>query len=453
MITWGQLANQPELEIPYLGVSIDTRTIQPGQAFFCIKGHQLDGHDFAEMAVQKGASVLITERKLNLGIPEILVENTTQAMADFASSYRRFFNIPVLALTGSCGKTGTKEMMAAICREVGETLSTQGNLNNQWGVPLTLFQLKPSHQFAVIEMGTSAPGEIEFLAKTAQPTVSLITNIRHQHVEGMGSLAGISQEKSNIFKYLSPTGIAIVNQDEKFANDWKILIKTGFSQRKIMTFGQGNSADIFASQIRQSLTGVMFRLHTPLGEIDLEVPLLGKHVVQNTVAASAMALGVGISLAQIQKGLMKIQPTPGRLCPHVLAQNILLIDDTYNASPSAVESAVDWLGHYAGKKIFVMSNMAALADQNDFYHAEMGRWILEAGIDQALFYGNLDCLKPALKIAGAVAKFYSDKESLLADLTQILEPNAVVLMKGSRGNQMESLVKALLEKSQREVIC
>ncbi len=458
ILTWSFLVKSIGLnleleaeDILYAGVSIDTRKIEPGQAFFCIQGHKLDGHEFAEIAVQKGAVLIISERKLNLGVPELIVPNTTQAMADLARVYRNQFDIPVLALTGSCGKTGTKEMVSAICRELGETLSTQGNLNNQWGVPLTLFQLKNTHRFAVIEMGTSAPGEIEFLAKIAQPTVSLITNIRHQHVEGMGSLEGISQEKSNIFKYLKKNGTAVLNQAEKFYPDWLAQIQNQI-QNKIqkITFGKNSQADCFPSDIQINRQGTCFKLHTPLGKINLSVPLLGEHVVENAVAASAMAASIGASLDDIKNGLAKIKPTPGRLYPHFLDQNILLIDDTYNASPSAVESAINWLSRYSGKKIFVMSNMAALAEKNESYHLAMGEWICQAKIDQCLFYGDENSLLYVLnslkiKNSESRAKRYGSKQDLLEDLKLFLEPNTVVLIKGSRGNQMETIVHGVLE--------
>jgi len=477
-ITWNDLAqsinskitypdhsphlNQP---IPYQGVSIDTRTLQPHQAFFCIQGPNFNGHDFAKLALEKQACLLITERKLDLNIPQIIIKNSTQALGELASQYRLLFNIPVIALTGSCGKTGTKEMITAICQSLGKTLSTQGNFNNQFGLPLTLFQLDHSHQFAVIEMGASRRGDIASLVKIAQPTISLITNIRYQHAEGMGDINSISQEKSEIFNlknlnsnnpnhsHLIPT--VLINLDEPFFNQW--LEKIDQNKIKIITFGLKNTPAITAQDSATHPTHTEFLLSTPAGTIFIKTTLLGEHIIHNALAACAAGFALGAPLEKIKFSLENLKPVPGRLCPHVL-NNLVLIDDTYNASPAAVKSALQCLADYPAKtstqKIFVMSNMAQLADQEVFYHTQLGEWLLDLfnqnKLDHVLLFGNQEALSHTVRSSQNKAQFFNSKtqlESYLKNLISNQNPDknqTIVLIKGSRGNQMESILNTLL---------
>jgi len=476
-ITWNQLAELIHADIffpqsnshiiPYQGLSIDTRTIQENQAFCCIQGPNFDGHDFALTAFEKKASLLITEKKLELNIPQLITSNTTETLGKLAQQYRLLFNIPVLALTGSCGKTGTKEMMSAICQSIGKTLSTQGNLNNQFGLPLTLFQLDHSYQFAVLELGASRTGDIKNLVNIAQPTLSLITNIRYQHAEGMGDTQSISQEKSEIFN-LSPNTtyppIALLNLDESFSSQWlKKLEKLTHIQ--ILTFGLNHlnklnkKPNITAQDILTTPTHTEFLLITPApnSPIKISIPLLGPHVIHNALAACAAGFALKIPLEKIKTSLENLKPIPGRLCPHVL-NHFTVIDDTYNASPAAVKSAIECLTQYPThhQKIFIMSNMAQLADQAIAYHRQMGEWLLEAfnqdQLDHVLLYGSPDLLIHTVQATHGRAKLFQSKTDLetflytllKAPLKNPLKPNNLVLIKGSRGNQMESILKNLL---------
>ncbi len=488
-ITWNDLARSIHSEItypdpldpssplnqtiPYQGVSIDTRTIRPHQAFFCIQGPHFDGHDFAKIALEKQACLLITQRKLDLNIPQIIITDTTQALGDLAAQYRLLFNIPVIALTGSCGKTGTKEMINAICQSLGKTLATQGNLNNQFGLPLTLFQLDSSYQFAVLELGASRRGDIKNLVQIAQPTLSLITNIRYQHAEGMGDTQSISQEKSEIFNLknlnpqdpnqiqLSPT--VLINLDEPFSTQW--LEKINAHKIKIMTFGLKNNPAITAQNMIKHPTHTEFLLSTPSNNIFIKIPLLGEHIIHNVLAACSAGFALGAPLEKIKSSLEKIRPVPGRLCPHVL-NNLVLIDDTYNASPTAVKSALQCLADYpvtaSGKKIFVMSNMAQLADQDRFYHSQLGEWLLDLinqkKLDHALLFGNQESLHHTLLSSQNKAQFFNSKTELENYLKNLIphqhsnqhsnqysnQNQTIILIKGSRGNQMESILNHLL---------
>lgn len=432
-------------DVPFTGASIDSRDVKPGDLFVCIKGPNFDGHAFATEALAKGAAALMVEKPLCLGLPEVVVNDTTQALGQMASCYRQQFNIPVIALTGSCGKTSTKEMIKAICDQMGPTLATSGNYNNQYGLPLTLLSLKPKHQYAVIEMGASEKGDIEYLAKITRPTISLITNIRDQHVEGLGGRDGISEEKSNIYQYLTQDGIAVVNIDEPYATTWEA--KIGEHQR--INFSTKGPANINAAQISFSGAGAAFDCYTPMGQEHIEVPLISLHSVENATAAISACMACGATLSDIKNGLRSLKPVKGRMVPHHLENNITLIDDTYNASPASVESAMQTLATLGGKKIFVMSNMGELAQQNEFYHRQLGQWVIENGIDHLLLTGNEDDLQFTLDECDERAEFFASKELLIATLKSYLEPDTNVLIKGSRANQMELIVQPLMT----ETIC
>lgn len=428
-------------DLPLTGAAIDSRECQKGDLFVCIKGPNHDGHEHAQSAIEKGAAVLMVERPLNLGVPEIQVDDTTKGMGVLAAAYRSLFTIPIIALTGSCGKTGTREMIASICRQMGKTHSSSGNFNNHWGLPLTLLNLREDHQFAVIEMGTSAPGEIEYLAKITRPTIALITNIREQHVEGLGSVEGISIEKSDIFKYLTESGIAVLNEDEPFAKTWGEKI----DGRACVSYSCHDKADVYATDQQSDPTGTQFTLHSPIGEQFIQVPLLGGHVVENTTAAAAVTLSIGASLQQVSEGLSELKPFKSRLYPYRLPHNVTLIDDTYNASPAAVESAIAVLGQFKGKRIFVMSSLAELGEHMGRYHTLIGEWAMAHQIDHVLLTGQAEFLKATLDACDDRAVFFNSKALLSDALKALIVPGTTILVKGTHGNHMEEIVGQLLD--------
>jgi UDP-N-acetylmuramoyl-tripeptide--D-alanyl-D-alanine ligase len=441
----------PDLPLPR--VSIDTRTLQKGDLYVAIKGEHFDGHQFVKEAIQKGACGVLVEKPMGelagpgkTRVVQITVKDAAQALGEMAKIWRSQFKLPMISVTGSCGKTGTKEMMAAILSQMGPTLFTKGNLNNHLGMPLMLLNLTEDHRYSVIEVGASHPGEIRYLVNLAKPTVGLITNIQASHLEGFGSLAAISREKSEIYKGLPPDGIAVVNVDEPFSAQWDDRI----DGRHRVTFGLENKADITATHIAYTPDGVRFELRTPVGVMDCFVPLLGDHVIPNALAAAAATMAVGASLNDIAKGLASVRPVKGRMVPYHMENGVVLIDDTYNASASAVHNALKYLGKVPGKKFFVMSHMAEMGPDSDEYHSKMGHWILENHIDQAFLTGNRAWLQPALDIAKNRAIFFTHQSELIQALKPLLNKpenhGAVVLVKGCRSCRMEGVVEGVMDK-------
>jgi UDP-N-acetylmuramoyl-tripeptide--D-alanyl-D-alanine ligase len=422
------------------GVSIDSRTLKPGELFVAVKGENMDGHNYAEQAVKSGAAALMTDHRLDLGIPEIVVKDTLLGLGQLAKLWREQFSIPVIGLTGSYGKTGTKEMIAAILNQKAPTLATIGNLNNAYGVPLTLLRIRPEHKFAVIEMGTNSRGEIAYVTKIAQPSICLITNIGACHLEGLGSLEGVSNEKSDIFLGLPPNGIAVVNADEQFAESWAAKI----DKRHRLTYGLHHKAEVMAQHVHFGPEGASFDLLSPIGNQAMAVPLLGEHVVYNALAAATACLAAGASLSEVAQGLASVTPVKGRFKPHSLRNGTVLIDDTYNASFDAVQNAIKTLSHFPGKKIFVMSNMRELGQYAAEYHSKMGELVKASKIDLFLLFGEKHLIDHTLAACDQRAHYFSTKAELVEALKPELGPDTMVLVKGSRSNTMEDIVNSIL---------
>lgn len=432
-------------DLPLTQVSIDSRAIAKGGLFVAIRGPQHDAHSFVEQAVQAGAGAVMVDHPMPVTVPQMIVADTTKALGRLAKAWRLQFQLPIIALTGSCGKTGTKEMIAAILRRCGHTLATPGNKNNFYGLPLTLLELRPEHQFAVIEMGTNSIGEIGYLADITQPTVALITNIQASHIGNFGSFEALSNEKSDIFKGLVANGIAIINQDEPFARSWEKKIDV----RHRVSFALHSKADVTATQVTLGGDHVSFTLHSPLGQGAVRVPLIGAHVVYNALAAAAATLAVGANLQQVIQGLADAEAVKGRFKPHTLPHGVVLIDDTYNASASSVHNAIRTLAQHPGKKIFVMSNMMELGSFAEQCHREMGEWARDAHLDALLLAGDASLLQPTLQ-AFPQAQYFGSKAELLSALTPQLVPGSMVVVKGSRSNKMEEIVAGLLASTVKE---
>lgn len=445
MLTLKQLAQ--EINAQYLGpdklhftnVSIDSRHLQEGDLFVALRAKR-DGHDFAKEAVEKGACALLVDHQLDLKIPQIIVPDTLKGLGQLAKLWRRQFNIPIIGLTGSCGKTTTKEMIASILRERGPTLATEINLNNSIGVPLTLLRLRPEHQYAVIEMGTNTPGEIAYAASIAEPTVALITNILAHHLEKLHSIEGVSNEKSDIFTFLTHEGIAIINLDEPFANSWKNKINTEHR----VTFGITPAANVYAEHDHCDLDHCEFDIITPIGRQAIYVPQGGKHLIINALAAAACTLAVGATLENIAQGLAKLQPVPGRFRRLQLATDTILIDDTQNASFKSIENAITMLDQYHGKKVIVLTHMAEMGTDTDYYHKELGQLLNKANFHNIFLYGNKDLLLPTLK-ACPKAQYFANKQELTHALLPLCKEDTLVLVKGARGNKMEEINEALIQ--------
>lgn len=440
MLTLQALASQINAEyrgqdLPFTGASIDSRHLKEGDLFIALKAKR-DGHDFVEDAIKKGASAIMVERPLKVKVPQMILPDTLKGLGLLAHAWRKQFNIPIIALTGTAGKTTTKEMIATILRELGPTLATELNLNNAIGVPLTLLKLTNEYRYAVIEIGTNSPGEIAYAANIAAPTIALITNIHAQHVEKLGSVEGISQEKSDIFKALSPQGIAIINMDEPWAKTWEDKITT---QHRV-TFGLNPEVDVRAEHIHYDFQYSEFDLISPLGIQAVAIPSGGQHIVMNALAAAAATMALGASPLQIAQGLAKLKTVAGRFKLYHLPTGAMIIDDAYNASYKSVENAVDALKTFNGKKIMVMSNMGEMGKDSELYHRKMGELLAQAALDAVLFYGNKDLLASTL-LACPQGQYFDDKSQIINALMPLVnQDNTLILVKGSHANRMDEIV-------------
>ncbi len=425
------------------GISIDTRTLEPGNLFIALPGAHVDGHDFVEQARQKGAIAAIVTRHVDSPLPQLQVKDIVDALGKLSAHWRNQFNIPFLAVTGSNGKTTLKNMIASILKaacngDESQVLATKGTLNNHLGLPLTLARLNKNHRYAAIEMGMNHFGEIEYLTKLTRPHVAVITNAAAAHLEGVGDMAGVARAKSEIFLGMPENGTAILNRDDAFFTFWREQI----GQRPFLTFGMHPDADVtaivHAANQTQHIT-----LKTPQGNIDIYLPLLGKHNILNTLAASASALAIGISLDAIKKGLETISPAPGRLQLHTLENGVKIIDDTYNANPISVEAAVETLAAFTGKKILVLGDMKELGSDAKSIHASVGEKIRQAGIDYLFTYGELSA--NTAQTFGEGAYHFNEQEKLITALKPLLHNQTTILVKGSRSMKMEKVVMTLMQ--------
>lgn len=418
-------------------VSIDSRTIKPGELFVAISGDRFDGHNFVELAKQQGAAAALVERTIETDLPLLQVADTRKALGELAKQHRSQFTIPIIALTGSCGKTSTKEMIRAILSEAGPVLANTKNFNNDIGVPLTLLNLTAQHRYAVIEMGANHAGEIAYLSQMTQPNVALITNIGPAHLQGFGSIAGVAEAKAEIFSGLTHDGIAIINADDNYSNTWEKQL----ASHRVLHFGLSEDADFSAVNINMDDEGrASFLLLTPRGELFIALPLAGQHHVMNALAAAAVAGQVEIPLASIKAGLEKVQAVPGRVVLSKTKAGATIIDDSYNANPSSVAVALKLLAHYPGRHIFVMGDMGELGENAAQYHRQVGKLAKQLGIEEVYTCGDLSALTAQAFGAG---KHYVNQQALILALRSCLQGQVTILIKGSRSAQMEKIATAL----------
>lgn len=425
-------------------VTTDTRQITPGCLFVALKGERFDAHDFAPDAIAAGAGALLVSKRLLGDVPQLVVKDTRIALGQLAAWVRQQVSAKVVALTGSSGKTSVKEMAAAILRECGEVLYTAGNFNNDIGVPLTLLRLQPQHDFAVIELGANHIGEIAYTTALTQPQSALVNNLAAAHLEGFGSLAGVAQAKGEIFGGLPTNGVAIINADN---NDWPHW-QAQLQGKKVWRFSPqaAGAVDFFASDIQVNGKGTQFTLHSPFGTVAVELPLPGRHNVANALAAAALAMSVGATLEAVRKGLQQLQAVPGRLCPVVLAEGKLLLDDSYNANVGSMIAAAQMLAEMPGYRVMVVGDMAELGADAEECHRQVGEAARAAGVDKVISVGQLS---QTLSSAAGNGEHYQDKTAVIARVAELLSAHAVitVLIKGSRSAAMEQVVRALQEKA------
>lgn len=423
------------------GISTDTRQLHPGMLYIALRGQHFDGHQFLAQAQQQGAIAAIVEHPVTLpNFPTLIVKNTRDALGTLAKFWRQRFNIPIVAITGSNGKTTTKEMVNAIFSQQGNGLATQGNLNNEIGVPLTLFRLQQEHQYAVVEMGANHAGEINYLTQLARPDVAVITQCAPSHLEGFKTLDGVAQAKGEIFSGLSERGVAVINADDSYQNLWRTLAHP----HQILTFGLTADAQVTAKNIRLTATGNEFVLNCEKGDILIQLPLLGKHNIMNALAAGAVALACGFSLSTIRDGLKTIQSVKGRLQPKIVPNGHLLLDDTYNANPTSLKAALEVLIQYPAPRWLILGDMNELGQESAQLHHNSGELAHQLGVERLWTTGTM--AQYAAASFGSQAQHFPDQAELITALQHALtqQSGVTLLIKGSRGMKMEHLVQALL---------
>lgn len=421
----------------FFGCSTDTRTIKKKELFIALRGENFDGHDYLDKAKASGASAVLVEEKCEVVRPSIIVKNTRHAMGELAKNWRARFSIPLVAITGSNGKTTVKEMVAAICGCKSSVLATQGNLNNDIGVPLTLFGLGDDHQYAVIEMGANHPGEIEWLSQIAQPNVAVITQCAPAHLEGFGSVEGVAHAKSEIFIGLSEDGVAVINGDDDFADLWRG--KSNHANQ--LTFGLGSDNEITAESVRIENGKSSFQMITPVGKVEIALNLPGRHNITNALAAAACAISLGTALSFIKQGLESVSTVKGRLQIKTGFKQCRIIDDTYNANPASLDAALEVLDEFPGRHWLVLGDMGELGNDDKVLHARAGEKSKASGVERLYALGELT--KFTVQSFGEGARHVDDHEQLVSLIGEEIDSDVTILIKGSRAMNLEQLVNAL----------
>lgn len=433
-------AVQHGADVTFSGLSTDTRSIEKGNLFVALQGPNFDGHDYLQQAQSQGAVAATVSRTVETALPRVEVADTRLALGRLAAHWRSRFDLPLIAVTGSNGKTSVKEMLAAILRPCGETLVTRGNLNNDIGMPLTLSGLSDRHSYAVIELGANHPGEIAYLADIARPTVALINNAAPAHLEGFGDLDGVARAKGELFERLSDDGVCIVNADDNYAGLWLSLA----GSRKVIRFGLAEDADVHATW-RGDVTGSDVSLQTPSGNVEFRLPLPGRHNVMNALAASAASIALGLSVDVIARGLSDMHTVAGRWQLQSGLHGARLIDDTYNANPGSLAVALDLLAADSGERWLVLGDMGELGEAGEALHREMGRQARNAGLCQLFALGSLAAA--AADAFGDGGEAFTSMDALLGRLRGGLRPGVSVLVKGSRAMHMERVIDALRDRN------
>lgn len=431
----------------FSGVCIDSRKVQSGDLFVALRGERFDSHDFLSDVQQAGAVAALVEKIDSVVcLPQVLVKNSVSALGQVAKLNREMFGGKIIGLTGSAGKTTTKEMIAAILEQTGHPLVTAGNLNNHLGVPLSLLRLEPGHDSAVIEMGASALGEIAYLTRMTKPDVALVTTVAAAHIEGFGSIENVALGKKEIYAGLHPDGTAVINLDNSWTAAWQDGLRAKF---RVLTFSSSHVADIFATDILQSPNGVRFVLNAQNQRADIALAFLGLHNVSNALAAAASCMALGIAFEKIVTGLHAARPYKGRLQSKHGVNGCLVIDDSYNANPASVRMAIDTLLACEGKKILVLGDMGELGVDARSMHADTGRYAKEAGIQQLLVTGSLS--QATADAFGEGALHFDSWQSLADYCLSQAEEHSTFLIKGSRSAGMDRVADALT--STEKVTC
>lgn len=425
-------------------VSTDSRKLTGGELFIALRGDNFDGHEFIAAAKARGAAAAVVdsntlEKFEPIGLPLLVVANTRLALGTLAAYWRARFSLPLIAVTGSNGKTTTKEMIASILKVTfgDAVLVTQGNLNNDIGLPLTLLKLNAGNRAAIIEMGMNHPGEIAYLSGIARPTVALVTNAQRAHLAGMGSIEAIAAEKGSIYEDLSDAGVAVINADDF----WYDLWRAQSSGKRVLSFSCERAADVGG---RYQVRGLENRLTiSARGEqIEVALALPGAHNARNALAAATAALAAGVPLADVREGLSAFRGIKGRLQRRDGLNGSIVLDDTYNANPDSVRAGIDVLAATVGKKILVLGDMGEIGDMTGQFHDEVGGYAKSQGVDRLLALGDSSAL--AAHNFGAGGRHFKKIEDLIGSLIDELTPETTVLIKGSRFMRMERVSDAVI---------
>ena len=441
-------------------VSTDTRALTEGAVYLALKGANFNGHDFAEAAANAGASAIIASEKVSVSTPVIYVEDTKLALGQLGAAVKQQVAPKTIAITGSSGKTTVKEMCAAILSRRGKVLATQGNFNNDIGVPLTLLRLENDHEYAVMELGANHLGEIAYTTQLVKPNVATIVNAAASHLEGFGSLLGVARAKSEIFKGLDEDGTAIVNVDSQFADFWLGKLK----RTAVLTFSpqQKNEADYSAEDITLGLDGCAeFMLCSPEGDVAVQLTIPGLHNVGNALVAAALTMQLGATLENVRDGLLSMQQVSGRLNVKTLTDQIRLLDDTYNANVASVNAAIDTLSTFSGINVLVLGDMKELGEKSRYYHEQVGQYAQRQGVDYLYTMGVLS--QSASDAFDGPGGHFTSVELLMSALENDLlqqQRNISILVKGSRSSHMERVVEAIeasplgkLERRRERIAC
>ena len=417
--------------VKFQGVCTDTRDRVSGKLFIALEGVNFDGHNFIKQAEDLGAVAVIAHKRVDSNLPTLLVSNSEEAYQKLAAWHRQSFSPIVIAITGSNGKTSTKNMLHSILSLHGPTLSTKGNLNNHLGVPKTLLELAKKHQYCIIEMGANHVNEIELLCKLAQPDIAIITNAHNAHLGEFGSEENLVKAKGEILESLSGDGIAIINKSSPHIDIWEKMSGT----QNLTLFG--NESNVYASNIKQFKSTLNFSLNFNHSSINITLSMIGLHQIENVLAAAACAIKIGISPDLIKKGLEKVRSEKGRL-ELIELQNFTILDDSYNANPQSVKAAIDSLKQFSGKKVLVLGTMAELGKDSSKLHQEIGDYAREQNIDSLITIGQeAQCFK---------GSHFDDIESIFNEIDNY-HKGATILIKGSRKMELNKLVDILINTS------
>ena len=428
-------------DVRFESVSTDSRTLERGALFVALRGERFDGRRFIGVAKNRGAAAAIVEDPdaPEGELPFLVVENSRLALGRLAAQWRVRFDIPLVAVVGSNGKTTVKEMIGAILREhFGETnaLATEGNLNNDIGLPLTLLRLRRTHRAAVVELGVNHPGETATLAAITSPTVALINNAQREHQEFMKGVAEVAREHGAVFAAMRPEGTGVINADDEFCGYWRGLL----AGRRVRDFGLEKPAQV-SGRHRFTHFGSEIDLRTPQGTARVELHVDGRHNVLNALAAATCALAAGAGLDAVARGLAAFRPVGGRMQRRTTSSGATLIDDSYNANPDSVRAAIDVLSADGGAKILLLGDMGEVGERGVEFHQEIGHYARERGIDRLLAVGELS--SACVAAFGEGARHFATVEALILAAEAELRPRTTMLVKGSRFMRMERVVQAL----------